>query len=212
MGSQKLLLVCISWICSLSLTMNFKLLYFLFSYVAASPYGELKTRLVNNETAAAQSGCDPDYGWLPGLEGSNKCYMFIKDSTAGNCYSSDYYYGFNWFEGLGCCVANHGYMAEPASQEEQDFIKSRLVIINGPTDKSAWWLGGYDWANEGEWRWMSGQTFSYTNWHEGEPNDSGNEDCVSMSSQEDYLWEDLACDTSMHSDIMHYVVCERSAL
>ena len=24
------------------------------------------------------SECDPDYGWLEGPEGSNKCYMLIK--------------------------------------------------------------------------------------------------------------------------------------
>ena len=47
--------------------------------------------------------------------------------------------------------------------------------MNGEGEKSAWWLGGADWFNEGEWRWSSGQAFTFTNWKEGEPNDSGNE-------------------------------------
>ena len=33
-----------------------------------------------------------------------------------------------WFESMACCYANHGYMAEPVSQEEHDLIKNRLVM------------------------------------------------------------------------------------
>eukprot|EP00091_Calanus_sinicus_P023830 TRINITY_DN8264_c0_g1_i1.p1 TRINITY_DN8264_c0_g1~~TRINITY_DN8264_c0_g1_i1.p1 ORF type:complete len:214 (-),score=59.28 TRINITY_DN8264_c0_g1_i1:42-632(-) len=169
-------------------------------------------RSSHNATAAPKAGCDPDYGWIPGVDGT-KCYMVVKDFSFSNCYigSGDYYYGMTWFESMACCYANHGYMAEPVSQEEHDLIKSRLLMVNGEGEKSAWWLGGSDWFNEGEWRWSSGQAFSFTNWKEGEPNDVGNEDCVSMSSQEDYQWEDLGCNTGSHSDIPHYVVCERLA-
>ena len=47
--------------------------------------------------------------------------------------------------------------------------------MNGQGTKSAWWLGGNDMYSEGEWNWNSGQQFSFTNWHEGEPNNSGQE-------------------------------------
>ena len=33
------------------------------------------------------------------------------------------------------------------------------------------------------------------------------QDCVSMSSQEGYMWEDLDCNSGYHSDIPHYTVC-----
>ena len=29
-------------------------------------------------TAEAAASCDPDYGWINGPEGSNKCYMVLK--------------------------------------------------------------------------------------------------------------------------------------
>ena len=32
------------------------------------------------------------------------------------------------FEAQQCCVQNHGFLAEPASQEEHDLIKQHLVI------------------------------------------------------------------------------------
>ena len=28
--------------------------------------------------AAAAANCDPDYGWIDGPEGTNKCYMYLK--------------------------------------------------------------------------------------------------------------------------------------
>ena len=32
----------------------------------------------NHENGTKSTECDPDYGWLEGAEGSNKCYMLIK--------------------------------------------------------------------------------------------------------------------------------------
>ena len=55
---------------------------------------------------------------------------YLKDVSFSNCFigSGDYYYGMTWFESMACCYANHGYMAEPVSQEEHDLIKNRLVM------------------------------------------------------------------------------------
>jgi len=43
-------------------------------------------------------------------------------------------------------------------------------------DRSHYWLGGTDQAVEGTYQWIDGAPFSYTNWWNGEPNNSGNED------------------------------------
>ena len=32
----------------------------------------------NHANQTVKEVCDPDYGWLPGADGSNKCYMLIK--------------------------------------------------------------------------------------------------------------------------------------
>ena len=139
------------------------------------------------------SGCDPDNGWIPGVDGT-KCYMVLRvggmegvmeslvlylsqDYDFSNCFynSGDYYYGMTWFEAMSCCYANHGYPAELVSQEEHDLIKNRLVMVDGEDVHTSYWLGGADFFTEGEWRWNSGQAFSFTQWHEGEPNDNENE-------------------------------------
>ena len=63
---------------------------------------------------------------------------------------------------------------------------------------------------EGTWQWVTGEPFSYTQWHEGEPNNVENEDCLSMSSQDGYDWMDLGCETREHGGVMHYAVCQNN--
>merc|ERR1712123_68790 len=196
-----------------------------------------------NMTAEAAASCDPDYGWINGPDGTNKCYMVLKetayaqcfpegggggdytcDPSNPNCYNEcyntqccydyscgggSYYTSFNWFEAMQCCVANHGYLAEPSSQEEHDLIKERLAMLDGDVH-TGYWLGASDFYAEGEWQWATGAPVSFTQWHEGEPNDVDNEDCLSMSSQDGYEWQDLGCDTRNHAEVYHYAVCQNN--
>jgi len=54
------------------------------------------------------------------------------------------------------------------------------------------WLGGTDEKQEGTWKWVDGTPLSYTNWLDGEPNNSNNaEHYLSTSIQEDG-WLDVA--------------------
>ena len=44
-----------------------------------------------------------------------------------------------------------------------------------------YWLGRTDEGNEGVWRWITGESFSYSNWNEGEPNNGlGAEHCLEL--------------------------------
>merc|ERR1712079_534048 len=83
-----------------------------------------------NHDRAAQATCDPDYGWLPGAEGTNKCYMLIKGFDSSTCYSSDPWggYGMDWFDAMQCCYFQNSYLAEPQNQEETDKINTYLTI------------------------------------------------------------------------------------
>ncbi|WP_040727377.1 DUF4347 domain-containing protein [Thiomicrorhabdus sp. Kp2] len=93
-----------------------------------------------------------------------------------------------------------GYLATITSQEENDFILSKL-----PEDG---WAGGSDSETEGTWKWVTGPeagtifsigndnpvTQTYSNWNSGEPNDSGgNEDALQFyaSGAVPGQWNDL---------------------
>merc|ERR1712002_71305 len=160
---------------------------------------------VANHEAGPKAGCDPDFGWLPGPDGSDKCYMLIK-TNGDTCYGSGW--GMDWFDAMQCCYFQHGYLAEPTSQEEQDKIKQYLVISNGGDKQNTWWIGGTDLHHEGSWIWMSGAPWSFAPWADGEPNQNGNEDCTGMDPQAGFKWMDIACDSDNHG-VPHYVVCEK---
>merc|ERR1711963_1071460 len=63
--------------CILSLTLTMAFLLSLAFLVSGSLAGPAVPALTGN--ASSTAGCDADYGWLPGVEGSGKCYMLVKD-------------------------------------------------------------------------------------------------------------------------------------
>merc|ERR1711970_1680154 len=187
--------------CILSLTMS-PLLHLLL-LAAGSWAGPVAPAAAGNTSSTA--GCDGDYGWLPGVEGSGKCYMLVKDY---NQCGGDFYYGMDWFDALACCYLQRGYLAEPTSEEEQTKINTYLTISNGGNVQNTWWIGGIDLHQEGVWTWMSGAPWSYEHWGEGEPNQNGNEDCLAIDPQNtNYGWMDLSC--AGDNVVPRYAVCEK---
>jgi hypothetical protein len=78
-----------------------------------------------------------------------------------------------------------GYLATILDAEENAFIKN---LIGGQA-----WIGLSDTVTENEFRWLdgpeAGEIADYTNWNNGEPNNSGNEDYTVMRTQ-DGKWND----------------------
>lgn len=76
------------------------------------------------------------------------------------------------------------------SAAENNLVKS---LLRGDS-----WIGLYDHHTEGRFIWQWGMTTPlWTNWNSGEPNNSGNEDCVEMRSNG--KWNDKACSTKRYT-------------
>jgi hypothetical protein len=83
----------------------------------------------------------------------------------------------SWEDANTAAAAASGYLATITSPAENDFVFS---LVNNPVywhGFSGPWLGGYqDPATQqpsGNWRWVTGEPWTYTNWQAGQPNDSG---------------------------------------
>lgn len=70
------------------------------------------------------------------------------------------------------CEENGGYLACITSEEENELIASKLH-----NDNFYYYIGANDVDVEGEFCWINGETFTYTNWSSGDPNSSKVNDC-----------------------------------
>jgi len=73
----------------------------------------------------------------------------------------------NWNSAKTACAALGGHLATITSQAENDWVLKNIDIGRVGT---AIWLGGTDEVQEGVWQWITGESWSYTNWYPGEPN------------------------------------------
>jgi hypothetical protein len=79
-----------------------------------------------------------------------------------------------WTQAKNACANLGGHLATVTSQTENDWIWNKFgasapaVGVN-----KGFWLGGTDAAVEGQWIWITGESWNYSNWAAGEPNNYG---------------------------------------
>lgn len=80
--------------------------------------------------------------------------------------------GPSWTAAQAKAVQLGGHLVTINDKAEQDFIKTNLIDVYGPF----LWIGLTDVVTEGNFKWISGEPVTYTNWSAGEPNNQNNED------------------------------------
>lgn len=105
---------------------------------------------------------------------------FAVTSFNGHYYSIIDHKDMNWEEAKAFCEANGGHLVTITSQEEQDFVNMLML----PGDSLYYWIGLSDATSEGDFRWVTGETSSFTNWGELQPDDyNGIEEYVLLSNR-----------------------------
>ncbi|MCB9569952.1 MAG: CotH kinase family protein [Myxococcales bacterium] len=89
------------------------------------------------------------------------------------------------------CKAKGGELVSIHDQATQDWLVQEAFAIAS----ADWWIGLSDIQQEGTFVWSDGTPLDFTAWNEGEPNNSGNEDCVNLPKWSGGLWNDLKCST-----------------
>ena len=119
--------------------------------------------------------------------------------SATKCFNGNRYeyydHTMTWNQAYRVCEKKGGHLVTITSQEENDFV---LDLAND-FENNYCWLGGTDFASEGNWYWVNSEKFSYSNWRSGEPNDDcGTEEYMHMRVLDDYAgqWNDLPNDSN----------------
>jgi len=93
--------------------------------------------------------------------------------TSQQNYNGHSYYrstgSMTWTEARQACANMGGYLVTVTTLAENNFLFN--LWPNG-------WIGLTDEVVEGQWRWVTGEPFSWSNWNGGEPNNSNNEDYI----------------------------------
>ena len=82
----------------------------------------------------------------------------------------------SWEDAKTQAEADGGYLATLTSALENDFVWTLVASFAAQiqADTQEFWLGGYQtsYSDEpaGNWAWVTGETWDYTNWAAGEPN------------------------------------------
>jgi len=121
-----------------------------------------------------------------------------------------YYYEFhpekmNWYSAKRVCEANHGTLATITDLNTQSLLRDRY----GSTSKSKrLWIGASDRNKEGNWRWVTGERFGFTNWYRNQPSFKRHEDCLGFNYYKKGSWSDEVCDLD-RSFICQHLVCSK---
>jgi hypothetical protein len=139
-------------------------------------------------------------GYMYNANGSGASNVAIKlyrrtNQTITGFTNQQNYNGHSYYRSTGSatwttartnCSNMGGHLVTITSSGEQSFLYG--LWPSG-------WIGLTDEVVEGTWRWVTGETYSYTNWNSGEPNNSGNEDYVQFVSNG--RWNDLNNNSSL---------------
>ncbi|XP_077991609.1 uncharacterized protein LOC144445841 [Glandiceps talaboti] len=96
-----------------------------------------------------------------------------------------------WSEAKDLCISHGGVLTKISDQEIQSNVAEH--IQSNVQDRN-FWFDASDATEEGLWRDSGGVLLNYTNWNNGEPDDtSSNNNCALLLSSA-YSWSDVNCD------------------
>ncbi|XP_078336991.1 perlucin-like protein isoform X1 [Crassostrea virginica] len=118
-------------------------------------------------------------------------------------YNGHCYYLFktkmNWFDAQFFCRQHGTNMLQINDASENNWVSKAFPNV-------LYWIDYTDISKEGNWRSFSTGENAFSNWHKGQPNNAGNQDCaVNNFAHHTGYWDDFSCFTPAYP-----VLCEAS--
>lgn len=140
-------------------------------------------------------------------DGKNNSDADITKSASDNHTYKVIKQNFTWDEAKEYCEQQGGYLATITSEEEREKIYNLL----DSSDVKVVWLGATDLRSSGNYEWITGENFVFTDWAPGEPNNDGGIEhyLVVYKVNGKWVWNDGPVDTNKAYD-PNYIgfVCE----
>jgi len=156
------------------------------------------------------SGAACPLGWID--DGNLGCFLFAPQMA-----------GLSWIEALEYCEEQDGFLAEPKTEDQLNFLTSLAYVEEMATGVQGWWVGLADLGHEGEWVWqVDREDADINDWDSGCPDlsEHNSRDCAALISitakdeEEKQLaarYRDLSC-TLPIEEIQVAPICQRGGL
>merc|ERR1712212_1220895 len=134
-----------------------------------------------DSTTSAES-CPDD--WIDG--GYIGCYKFLDDLSV------------NWIDAEGACEREGGYLAEPKTTSQMEFLASMSEYIGQLSGINKWHIGLMDLEREGTWMWLHSVELAAVQgwWGAHSPNNdpANSDDCGKLVVDKSWFYlEDINC-------------------
>lgn len=83
--------------------------------------------------------------------------------------------GLDWTTAKERCESMGGHLVTISDEQENAFITALATKTIGDINNSGVWLGATDELNKGQWEWIDGTPFSFTQWNQGQGTGNANE-------------------------------------
>lgn len=112
-----------------------------------------------------------------------------------------------WTDAKDIAKKKGGHLLTINNNSEELFIKEQVLTEGG---RSAYWLGATDGASEGSFKWTTGESFSYTAFESGQPDNASSVEHYLGIWKKNGLWNDFRDEyyIDAHSDIGYIVEYE----
>jgi len=93
----------------------------------------------------------------------------------------------NWFSASKICEVNLGNLATITNLRTQNYLQDRF---GSRSSSKFMWIGASDHGRQGNWKWINGESFGFTNWASGSPT---GENCLQFNCKSKGAWMDEDC-------------------